>query len=446
MPDESTPRGAFTELGSAGFSRFGGYVSEEWFPELQGTKAVKVYKEMRDNDPIVGAVLFAIKMLCRQASWTVEAAGNSSEDREAARFLASCLDDMEIPWQGTLSDVLEMLTFGWSFHEIVYKRRMGPSSDPTKNSKYNDGRIGWRKLPIRAQETLQDWVFAENGDVLAMRQLPPPDYRLREIPMTKGLLFRTENARGNPEGRSILRNAYKSWYFKKNIEIIEGIGIERDLAGLPVVWVPPNVTNPQTDEERQAYEAFKRMVTNIRRDQQEGMVMPLAYNQAGHKLYDLSLLSTGGRRQFDTSAIVQRYDTRITQSVMADFIMLGTEKVGSFALSSNKTHLFAVAIGTFLDVISDEINTKAIPQLFALNGFPADRLPKLKHGDIEDVDLEQLGQFIQRLTGSGMPLFPNPKLEKHLLEAAHLPSDGVHGGRRVMSPEEDEGREGDKNE
>ena len=58
------------------------------------------------------------------------------------------------------------------------------------------------------------------------------------IPMSKALLFRTKSRKNNPEGRSILRNAYRSWYFKRRIQEIEGIGIERDLAGLPVMHGP----------------------------------------------------------------------------------------------------------------------------------------------------------------------------------------------------------------
>jgi len=422
---ELTRKEIMLELGSSGLSRWGGYIAEEWLPELQGTKAIRVYKEMRDNDPIIGAILFAIKMLCRQVAWRVEAAGSSNADREATAFLESCLYDMSMSWQDTISEVLSMLVFGWSWHEIVYKRREGDSRDPSRRSKYADHRIGWRKLPIRAQETLVEWIFDEEGGIQAMRQSAPPDYKIREIPIEKSLLFRTEATKGSPEGRSILRNCYRPFYFKKNVETIEGIGVERDLAGLPVVWVPPNVASPQTNEERTALQKFKDLVTKIRRDQQEGVVMPLLYDERGNKLYDIQLLSTGGRRQFDTSTIIQRYNTQIAQTVLADFIMLGTQKVGSYALASSKTNLFAMAIGAFLDEIEDVFNTHAVPRLFKLNDFKVENYPELRHGDIESVELSELGEFIQRLSGAGMPLFPNKELEKYLLEVANLPSRGV---------------------
>ncbi|MBC7340836.1 MAG: hypothetical protein H5U02_00015 [Clostridia bacterium] len=415
----------FLELGSTGLSRWGGNIYEEWLPDLQGIKAIKVYREMSDNDPVIGAILFAIKMLCRQVTWRVEAAGTGNADREAARFLEECIYDTSHSWQDFIGEVLSMLIYGFSVFEIVYKRRMGDSQDPKKRSKYNDGRIGWRKFSIRSQDTIREWVFDEEGGIQGIRQVAPPDYRQQEIPIEKLLLFRTESVKNSPQGRSLLRNCYKPWFFKKNVEIIEGMGIERDLAGLPVVWVPPNVASPGTDQERQALQAFKDLVTKVRRDQQEGIVMPLAYDEKGNKLYDFTLLSTGSRRQFDTSAIIQRYNTQIAQTVLADFIMLGTQKVGSFALASSKTELFAVALGAFLDEIEDVLNTHAIPRLFKLNDFKVENYPEIRHGDVESVDLEELGNFISKLAGAGATLFPNKELEKYLLEAANLPSGSV---------------------
>lgn len=410
------------ELGRTGLEEFGGFIYEEFLPQLQGTRGIKVYREMSDNDPVVGAILFAIEMLIRQVDWKVEPASLDKMDQDMAEFLESNMDDMSETWQDMISEILSMLVFGWSFHEIVYKRRNGMKDQPDLSSKFSDGRIGWSKLPIRSQESLWAWVFSENGDLLAMEQQPPPDYRIRRIPMEKALLFRTKVRKGNPEGRSVLRNAYRPWYFKKNIETIEGIGLERDLAGLPIAWVPPELLDPNaSSEDRAVLSEIKKIVRNVRRDEQEGIVYPLSYDENNNKLYDLTLLSTGGRRQFDTGAIVQRYDSRIAMTVLADFILLGHEKVGSFALSSDKTNLFSVALGAWLDSICEVFNRKAVPQLFLLNGFKTDNLPKIVHGDIESIPLGELGDYINKLSGAGYPLFPNKDLEDELLRVAGLP-------------------------
>lgn len=405
----------FSELGRTGLRRWGGYIYEEFLPDLRGIWGARVYREMSSNDPVVGAILFSISMLVRQVSWRVEAASADPRDQEAADYLESCLGDMSQPWTDVISEILSFLPYGWSYHEIVYKRREGDSRDPTRQSRYSDGRIGWRKLPIRAQDSLLEWQFDDAGGLQAMIQSPPPDYARRTIPIDKALLFRTEVTRGNPEGRSILRNAYRPWWMKKRLEEIEGQGIELELTGMPVLTPPEGVHIwDQKDAEMAILrQQAEQMVMGIKADQVRGLVKPFGW--------ELQLLSTGGRRQIDVGAVIERYDRRIAMSVLADFILLGHEKVGSFALSSSKTELFAVALGAWLDSIAGVFNQFAVPRLFALNDFRGVGLPRLVHGDVESPPLDELGVFIKDMTGVGV-ITPGPELEDYLRRVANLPS------------------------
>ena len=275
---------------------------------------------MRDNDAIIGAFLYAIEMIIRQVKWHVVEAGQTQEDLIAKDFMTSVFDDMDISWNDTISEILTFLPYGWCMMELCYKKRIGPD-EPTglTKSKYSDGRIGWKKWGIRAQETLWRWRFELDGSIVGMEQIAPPDYKMRFVPIEKALLFRTRSNRNNPEGRSLLRNCYRSWYFKKNIEEVEAIGIERDLAGFPIMWLPPEVMAGgmpgASPELAAAYNYYKKMVVNIKRHEQEGILMPLVHNDKGEKIYDLTLLASGAsRRQFDTNQIIQRYEQRIGSS------------------------------------------------------------------------------------------------------------------------------------
>lgn len=410
-------------LGETGLPLWSGRVYDETLPVLQGERGRKVYREMSEQDPLIGGILFAIEMLSRQIKWTVVPADDSSEAEKVAEFVDGALKDMNPTWEDTLSEILSMLVYGWSWFEMLYKHRNGSSDSPLEQSQFDDGKIGWRAWAIRSQETHYQWIYDDQGELESMKQIPPPNYQTLTVPRKKSLHFRTKSRRQNPEGVSILRTAYRAWYLKKNIEAIEGIGVERDLAGLPVIWVPPNLlSSTATADEQNLLAVVTKIVTNIRRDEQEGIVMPLQYDEAGHPTYDLKLLSTGGTRQFDTDKIVNRYDQRIAMSMMADFILLGHDAVGSFALSNDKTALFAIALGTILDAIAAEINMSGIPQLVRYNGWGLDLVPKLEHGDLESSDLSKLGPFLQQLSSAGMVVFPNPELEKFLLEQAGLPS------------------------
>lgn len=405
------------EIGRVGQRRYGGIFYEEFLSELRGRKGAEVFTEMSNNDETIGAILFAIEMLVRQASWNVEPGGSTAKDLEAAEFVKSCMDDMQQTWIDTISEILSFLTYGWSFHEIVYKRRMGRTKDNRTSSKYDDGLIGWMKLPIRSQETLYQWEYDDQDNLIGMTQMPPPDFGLITIPMNKAMLFRTRSRKDNPEGRSILRTAYRSWYFKRRIQEIEGIGIERDLAGLPVITTPEGMDIwDKDDEDMNAIRAgLEAMVKNIRRDSTEGLVLPFGYS--------FELTSTGGSRQFDTNSIIARYDTKISQTVLADFIQLGHESVGSFALSSDKTNLFSMAICAFLDIICQTFNSQGIPALIDINGdhfAGVTDYPRLTHGDIEDVDLATVATFIKDMTSIGV-IIPDESLEDYVRQLGKLP-------------------------
>ena len=412
----------FKELGTIGLKETGGFVYEDPIKLLQGQRGLKIFKEMSENDDTVGACLLAIEMLMRQVPWNVQEASQDNNDMINAEFIKSCMEDMDHTWDDFISEVLSMLTYGFSWHEQVFKKRLGDSRNPIFKSEYNDGRIGWRRLPIRAQETLFSWEFNDQGDLLGFNQFDEYAGRNVTIPLEKSLHFVTRRRKNNPEGRVILRNAYRSWYFKKNIQNIEGIGIERDLAGLPVGYMPPEfMAENATPDQKATFKMMQKLITSIKRDEQEGVIMPLAYDDNGHKLFDLQLLNSGGSRQFDTSAIIRRYDESISMSILADFILLGHKNVGSYALAETKSDMFTMAIGAWADSICDVVNRFGIPKLMKLNNLKYDKMPKLTRGTIRSVSLKDLGEYISKLSGAGANLFPDERLENYLRKQADLP-------------------------
>lgn len=412
----------FTEMGASGLRQFSGYVREEWLRDLTGWLGQRMYREMEDNDPVIGAYLFAIEMLIRTVDFSIEPVSQAPEDLEAAAFVDSCLTDMEQSWPELVSDIMSFLTFGWSVHEIVYKMRRGTNKNPTKNSVYDDGLMGWRKFAGRAQETLLHWEFDESGDAVALVQLLPTGGPLLRVPLAKSLHFRTRMRKQNPEGRSILRTAYTSYYKKKRVEEIELIGIERDLAGLPVAKVPARLlsTNASADDKAQL-ESIKSVVRDTYRNEQEGIVWPLAYDGDHNELYKLELLSTAGKRQIDTNQIASRYAERIAQTVLADFITLGgggSAGRGSFAQSKNKTDMFSIAIRGFLDIIASEFNRTAIPTLLTLNSMPGRCL--MQHGDVSRRDLQEFAAAILAASQAGL-ITPDAQTEAKVREEIGLP-------------------------
>jgi phage gp29-like protein len=406
----------FTELGSSGLRRSGGTINEEFLAGLQGVKGFKVYREMRDNDPVIGAMMYAIDKVITRLEWHVE-----GEDERTASFVDECLNDMSDSWDATLQNILSMLVYGWSFHEVVYKIRGGQTDDPKTHSRYKDHRIGWRKWPVRAQETLQEWIIDDRGGIQGMIQIDPSGGGIHRIPIEKALLFRTTTNRNNPEGYSLLRNAYRPWFYKRRIEEIEAVGIERDLAGLPMAYVPPEyLTNTATAAQKAVLRTITEIVQNVKRNEQEGIVFPAAYDEQGNRVFDLTLLSASGTRQFDTGAVIQRYDQRISMSLLSDFLLLGSDRVGSFALGTAKVDLWTLAVDSIAKTIAEVVNQYAIPRLLRLNAMRTDKMPELTYGQVNSVELSEVADYVQKLVSVGA-IMPDPGLETHLRSLGDLP-------------------------
>jgi hypothetical protein len=413
---------SLTEIGRTGLKRYGGFVNEEFLRQLNGTKGQKVFREMSDNDPIIGACLFAIETLIRGATWRTEPAGTDPRMIECADFVDGCFDDMSHTHTEWLGEALTVIPFGWARFEQCYKKRSGPTEDPYTSSRFKDGKIGLSKLAIRSQESLSRWEFGDHDQVLGMWQSPLAGMPDIFVPSSKTLSIVLRGSKANPEGKSILRPAYRAWYFKKRLEEIEAIGLERDLAGLPVMQVPASLLKATpTAADAVALAACESLVQNIRMDEKMGVVVPSEKDKDDKPTgYKLSLLTTGSRNSAAVQASIVRYEQRMAMTMLAQFLLMGMDKVGSYSLAASNTDLFGAALGSILDTIQDAVNRKTVADLCTLNGFPEECWPRRTHGDIESVPLPEIGAFINQMVGAGV-ITPTPELEDHVREYAGLP-------------------------
>ncbi len=341
-----------TELGGTGLRNYSGYFNEdEVVKDLQWPYSIRRYREM-ESDALIAGALFAIKQFIRSATWEVEeykGEGAPSDAKEQAEFLRTCLNDLDKPWEEVLIDILSFLTYGFSLHEIVYKKRLGMNQSNKKyRSIYNDGLYGWRKLPIRSQDTLEfdKECFDDDGEIYKVHQ---KDYYSKidtYIPENRYLLFRTTSYKDNPYGGSILYAAYRAYYFRRNIEVVEAIGIERNLAGIPIIRVPSELLSPDADEGQLALRRmYEVMGTQLKKNDQSYVLFPSDVqgdndSGSGKYHYDIDLLKSEGGNPSYTGPIIERWDRRIMQSMLSDFLLVGFQSVGSYALSSTKVDSF----------------------------------------------------------------------------------------------------------
>ena len=419
-------RGVEAEIGSTGLVRYGTDVDEEFLRALKGAKGMKAIREMRDNDSTIGSSLYVMDALIRQIAWTVQPADHPKGE-EAAAFVRECMEDMSHTWKDYVSEVFSMAWFGFSYFEKIYKYRRGASADPTQRSRFTDGKIGWRKFGIRAQESIDGWLFDAEGGIQGMFQRVEPGFKRVLIPIDNSILFRTTTLKNNPEGRSLLRNAYRSWFFLKRLQELEAIGIERDLVGLPMMELPPAFFDQKASVEKKAVvAAYQKIISQIRRNEHEGVVVPSEMDPVTGKPtgFKLSLLSSGGTRAVDASKAIERHEKRIAQTLLTHWLFLGMDGVGSQSLSMDMTSVFTAALSSIADIVEETHHRHATQELILLNGFPIEACPRIKHGAVEKRNLTSFTKVILDLTTSGV-IKPDDKLEDFVRAETGLPEKTI---------------------
>jgi len=408
------------QVGTPGLDTSGGWVMEEKHPRLRGRQAMRVYEEMSQNDAALSAALYSIQGFLRRMKWRVVPAGTDATSLAEATFVESCMQDMDQPWSDVVSDILSMLPYGYSLHEIVYKIRKGPGGSPRFRSRYSDGRVGWRKIDLRAQATIDRWDIADDGEILGAWQVTDGgDYYL---PMQRCVLFRTRSYKNNPEGYSVLRGAYRAWHFKKRLEETEAVGLVRSLVNLPKMEIPARFMSPNaTAAERSVRTQFEKIVSLVSKDQLTGLVLPAERDEQDRPTgYKFELIGAAGT-QMPIDPVIRRYDSRMLMSLAAEFVLLGTEKTGSFALAAEKSSNFTRSLEWYADVIADAFNTTVIPRLMEANGVDPQFWPKMTHDPIAEVEVRDLGLFLSQAAAGGF-ITPDLKTENRLREKANLPT------------------------
>jgi hypothetical protein len=340
------------------------------------------------NDATVASVLFAIDMLLRGVQWQVQRNDDTPASVAGEELVSDELAGLPVSWPDHMSQVATALPFGFAFFETTYRMR-------------DDGRIGWAEFGFRPQDTLIEWVWDGNTPVAFNQSLDSGARAV--IPLLKGVLYRGTTASTAPEGRSVLRAAYRSWFFKKRSEEFLMVGMERDLTGLPMAEIPVAVLQKGAGDP--VYDAIKKVVTRTKRHEQEGIMWPGDIDpETGQPLYRFSLLQSGGRPKMDAIAVQRLFATDIAATVLAQFIMLGRDAVGSRALAEPQQELFQSALVAWLDAFEAQFNKQAVQRLLDLNGL-GDADVTYTHGPVKDADIAGTATALRDFGAAGIPIW-----------------------------------------
>lgn len=408
---------AETEIGTTGIGLKG--VSGKKYEDIsklwKGKNKKDFISEMRLNDPYVSSWINAKNAIALKPDWGVKP--NKEEDeksKEYAELISNMLfKDMSTSFNSFVLNSATMSEYGFAVAEIVLKKRQGKTDNPVTSSLYDDGLFGIAKLSPRWQNSITKWDIDNTGNIENIYQ-NSDDFGVQiKIPYKKVLHFVMNGYNGNPEGESVLRGTFSSYYNKKNIERIQRETFERGFTGFLDIQVPPRYMSrkygtPETAEAMRRLEAFLK---NVKQGKEAGLIRPFS------KDFNIELIQGKTGTGLDPDTMIDRYNTEIVLCLLSDSFM-GKNKVyqGSSG-EQTKTKIYKSFIGIILDEIKEQINKKLIPLIFEVNNLDAEYMPYLDYGNLDDLDLQAVSWFIQSVAKNSGPLItPTYELNNYLLD------------------------------
>jgi hypothetical protein len=426
------------ELGYTSMSPWTAWTREERIPELRDKQGIRKWYDLKRNDGTVRGSLRLLKTPIQAAHWFFDPASDSALDKNIAKFVEENLfENLNVDWSQVLDDVLLMFDYGYMAFEKVWDFNQ-------------DGKAVLKKLAPRHPLDIQEWIFDDRGGPAGIVMEPFVPYGNQSgsgfapgfpfptspaelatslgqfIPISKLVIFSLEPEAGDLRGISVLRSAYKHWYYKDTLYKIDAIQKERHGIGVPVIVLPPGFT---ADDKKLADELGRNLRTNDRAH----IVIPSNWQIMFAKLEGQPVSAVES---------IDHHNDQIKANILANF--MDSDNAGDNALDMffKSTRYLAMSI-------SNIFNRFVIRELVDKN-FKRGKYPKLRARRIgEWNDLRTLSFAIRNFVGAGL-ITPDDPLEASLREESDLPPMDKATARPIIQlqmPDDGsgEGGQGDSN-
>lgn len=423
------------EIGRSGLVVLGGNIFEECQEELRWPQAMQTYKEMA-QDASISAALDYVDNKVATADWEVKIPeGYEDKLKDYATFLRQCMHDMEHTWTDFIRQAASFGRYGFAPVEKVYRYR-----EKAKGSKFDDGLIAPRKFALRSQDSIDRWRWTGNGRKLAgfwqniiVNQSDaspiegwgyverPKEIQQKFIRREKFILFRHNPQKDSPIGTSPLANVWQAWKMKQAYQESEALGTAQDANAFKILFIPPEyLVADAPDDKKESLAMFQKALINAHQARESGIILPFVTDDKGNKMFDFDIKSISGTSRYDTDAIIQRYNQEILVGLFADVLALGQNGGGSYSLSESKLTVIDLAVKARLDEIKNQLNHDLVRQIFELNRWDTTVMPYFDYSLPEEINLEELGKFVQRVKAVGM-LPVTPQVVNWILKLADIP-------------------------
>lgn len=416
--------------------------------DLKFPYSIKTFEAM-SNDTTLASALNAVQTIALRVPRFIEPYNETPTHQKRAEFVNQCLgitidnNDMTHSFDEFLREALSMNKFGFSIHEKVFRVRRKKFG-----SKYDDGKVGVKRLPIRPQKTIEEFIYDDDGrEIVGVTQrqskqrITALEKAIRKagqnitkkfngdvvIPRNSFLLFQADSSNGLGEGVSPLTYVYDTWRDRQRYKDLEGIAASKNLNGLPVIWMPSEyMTSDPDDEMSKVYRTLVDGVSKIAIGQQSSLALPSDREDMtgqGGKLFDFSLMSSSSSNITAITSIIERLNKEMLACLFADD--------GGSDTDSTKTSRLNMLVENRVKEIFTVLNNDLIPHLFRLNGWDDTKTPEIKYGKLREIPFDAFAKAIQQLKATNS-IAITPENINYIAEQIGLP----HRVSKDMTPDE----------
>lgn len=408
--DQVPPRANQLPLGASGRANFYGLPQpDELNRELIGQKGLLKFDTMYRTDGHIRRMVLMAWSPIAGGQWSLEPYGGDNAtdtDRTVAETIWWGLTEYMSPnffeHLQTLGPVL--LRSGFTPFEGVW-------ATTTRNGKQL---ILPRKLDLRLPRSVWRMWQDDYGDLTFIGQILPnkPDV---VIPASELVFYRLGAEGDNWTGTSLLRYAYKHWFYKDKLERLDAIGQERKAVGVPIVYPPAGAADVTKQEVEAVLAALHVNETGY-------LIMPGPKQGAGvdpNTGWVVDIITFDSSSGSGIQESLTYHQTAIASSFVQDFMQLGQHAVGARATAEVQEDPAMAAVQALGEHITPPLQ-RLINRVYAVNWGADGHAPKLKLSLTDNASLSELSTYIQQLVASEV-IVPDEELEDYARQRADLP-------------------------
>lgn len=350
-------------------------------PELQDLRdRVIAYDNMIRSNATVEETINMLILPILSATYTFVPVSENKQDVEVADFVTMVIMEN---WQEKLRGILQMLPFGFSAFEVVFKDIVWNGQD----------KLGV-DLNYIYQKTVYQWMVEGDRKYIVQRV---DNGQRSEVDFDNLLLFSFRKLGDNYEGNSILRSAYAHWYRVQNYYKLSSIAYERGAMGIPKVEYPKNAKGA-------AVTKADEIASNIRTNEASYITHP-----EGYKVEILDMHAEGTQ---DPTPLINHHNIQIARAALVGFMHLGTTQNGSRAASYDMSTIFENSLDSIAKQVCEVIQT-LVKRVVDYNFPGVKEYPKMQYSNLKREDMLQLADVLNKLSTASL-LSPTEETEQWL--------------------------------